>query len=76
MFDRVLNMRLTGPFNNYLNVVLHTVKQFFAYFKVGLSPSKKLLLFALMKALLKMMKNAFYPMSKALFVFEIFTVLF
>ena len=44
-------------------------------FKAGLLPCKEIVLFASMKALLKMMKNAFYFISKALFALEIFKFL-
>ena len=43
--------------------------------KVGLSPSKEIVLFASMKALQKMMKNAFYFILKSLFVLKIFKFL-
>ena len=41
--------------------------------KVGLSPSKKFVLFFLYESPLKMMKNVFYFILKALFVLKIFT---
>ena len=44
--------------------------------KVGLSPSKKNFLFALMIAPSKMIKNAFYFVLKALFVLKIFKFFF
>ena len=40
--------------------------------KVGLSSSKKICVICLIEKLLKMIKNAFYFMSKALFVLKIF----
>ena len=43
--------------------------------KVGLSPSKKKILFASMTALQKWWKNAFYFILKALFVLKIFKFL-
>ena len=43
--------------------------------KVGLSPSKKVVFIFFNKSSLKMMKNAFYFMLKALFVLVIFTLL-
>ena len=43
--------------------------------EVGLSPSKKIVLFSSMKALQKMMKNAFYFILKSLFVLKIFKFL-
>ena len=43
--------------------------------KVGLSPSKKVAFIFFNKSSLKMMKNAFYFMLKALFVLVIFTLL-
>ena len=45
-------------------------------FKVGLLPFKKSLIsFASLKAFLKMMKNAFYFILKALFVIKLFKIL-
>ena len=44
-------------------------------FKVGLSPSKKLCIICLIESPLKMMKNAFYFILKALFVLKLFTFL-
>ena len=43
--------------------------------EVGLSPSKKIVLFSSMKALQKVMKNAFYFILKSLFVLKIFKFL-
>ena len=43
--------------------------------KVGLSPSKKNCVVCLIKIPLKMMKNIFYFILKALFVFKIFKFL-
>ena len=44
-------------------------------FKVGLSPSKRISVICLIESPLKMMKNAFYFTSKALFVLKIFKFL-
>ena len=44
--------------------------------KVGLSPSKKVVFIYVNESSLKMMKNDFYLMLKALFVLEIFTFLY
>ena len=44
-------------------------------YKVGLSPSKKGYVICLIKSPLKMMKNAFYFILKALFVLMIFNFL-
>ena len=44
-------------------------------FKVGLSSFKKNVVICLIENLLKMMKNAFYFISKALFVLKIFKLL-
>ena len=44
-------------------------------YKVGLSPSKKGYVICLIKSPLKMMKNAFYFILKALFVLKIFNFL-
>ena len=49
--------------------------QFFYIFKVGLSPSKKICVICLIESPLKMMRNAFYFMLKALFVIKIFKFL-
>ena len=46
-----------------------------ARIKVGLSPSKKNFVIFLIESPLKMKKNAFYFMLKALFVLKIFTFL-
>ena len=43
--------------------------------KVGLSPSKKICFICLIESPLKMMKNAFYFILKALFVLKIFKFL-
>ena len=43
--------------------------------KVGLSPSKKICLICLIENSLKMMKNAFYFILKALFIRKIFKCL-
>ena len=45
------------------------------WFKVGLSPSKKDCVIYLIESPLKMMKNAFYFILKALFVLKIFKFL-
>ena len=42
------------------------------YFKVGFSPSKKFCVICLIESPLKMMRNAFYFILKALFVLKIF----
>ena len=44
-------------------------------FKVGLSPSKKNCVIYLIESPLKMMKNGFYFVLKALFVLKIFKLL-
>ena len=44
-------------------------------FKVGLSPSKNICVICLIESPLKMMKNAFYFILKALFVLKIFKFL-
>ena len=44
-------------------------------FKVGLSPFNKKFVICLIESLSKMMKNAFYFISKALFVLKIFKFL-
>ena len=44
-------------------------------FKVGLSPSKKICVICLIEIPLKMMKNAFYFILKALFVLKLFKFL-
>ena len=44
-------------------------------FKVGLSPSEKICVVCLIKSPLKMMKNAFYFILKALFDLKIFKFL-
>ena len=44
-------------------------------FKVGLSPSKKVCVICLIESPLKLMKNAFYFILKALFVLKIFKFL-
>ena len=44
-------------------------------FKVGLSPSKKICVICLIESPLKMMKNVFYFILKALFVLKIFKFL-
>ena len=43
--------------------------------KVGLSPSKKICVIYLIESPLKVMKNAFYLILKALFVLKIFKLL-
>ena len=43
--------------------------------KVGLSPSKKMCIICLIESPLKMMKNAFYFILKALFILKIFEFL-
>ena len=43
-----------------------------AYVKVGFSPSKKICLINLIESPLKMMKNAFHFILKALFILKIF----
>ena len=43
--------------------------------KVGLSPVKKIVLFASLKTTLETMKNAFYFILKALFVLILFKIL-
>ena len=43
--------------------------------KVGLSPSKKICVISFNESHLKMMKNAFYFILKALYVFKIFKFL-
>ena len=45
------------------------------YFKVGLSPTKNICVICLIESPLKMMKNAFYFILKALFVLKIFKFL-
>ena len=45
------------------------------YFKVGLSPSKKICVICFIESPLKVMKNAFYFILKALFVLKIFKFL-
>ena len=52
---------------------LHTI--FPDFFKVGLSPSKKICFVFFDESPLKMMKNAFYLILKALFVLKIFKFL-
>ena len=42
------------------------------FLKVGLSPSKKICVICLIESPLKMMKNAFYFVLKALFVLKVF----
>ena len=44
-------------------------------FKVGLSPSPKIYIICLIESPLKMMKNAFYFILKALFILKIFEFL-
>ena len=44
-------------------------------FKVGFSPSNKICVICLIESPLKMMKNAFYLIVKALFVLKIFKFL-
>ena len=44
-------------------------------FKVGISPSKKNCVICLIKSPLKMMKNVFYLILKALFVLKLFKFL-
>ena len=44
-------------------------------FNVGLSPSKKIYVICLTESALKMIKNAFYFVLKALFVLKIFEFL-
>ena len=44
-------------------------------FKVGLSPSKKICVICFIESPLKMIKNAFYFILKALFVLKIFKFL-
>ena len=44
-------------------------------FKIGLSPSTKICFIRFNEGLLKMMKNTFYFILKALFILEIFEVL-
>ena len=56
---------------DFLSIVNYTMFKFDS-FQVGLSPSKKIIFIYLNKSPLKMMKNAFYFMSKGLFVLEIF----
>ena len=43
--------------------------------KVRLSPSKKICVICLIESLLKMMKNAFYFILKAIFILKIFKFL-
>ena len=45
------------------------------FIKVGLSPSKEICVICLIESPLKMMKNAFYFILKALFVLKIFKFL-
>ena len=47
----------------------------FTILKVGLSPSKKACVIYLTESFLKMMKNAFYFILKALFILKLFTFL-
>ena len=47
----------------------------FTILKVGLSPSKKICVIYLIESFLKMMKNAFYFILKALLVLKLFTFL-
>ena len=47
-----------------------------AILKVGLSPSKKISVICFIEGPLKIMKNTFYFILKALFVFKIFNFLF
>ena len=44
-------------------------------FKIGLSPSKKIIFLCFNESPLKIMKNAFYFISKVLFVLKIFKFL-
>ena len=46
-----------------------------SFIKVGLSPSKKICVICLIESPLKMMKNVFYFILKALFVLKIFKFL-
>ena len=61
-------------FKNTQNLIgcIILIKQFL-YFKVELSRSKKFVLIYFNKSPLKMMRNGFYFILKALFVLKIFT---
>ena len=56
-----------------------TVTTFYIYkyrlLKVGLSPSKKISVICFIESPLKMMKNAFYFILKALFILKMFKFL-
>ena len=47
---------------------------YIVFLKVGLLPSKKICVICFIESPLKMMKNAFYVILKALFVLKIFKV--
>ena len=60
---------------NELNYSLKKINFRGSIFKAGLSPSKKNLFICFNDSPLKMMKNAFYFILKALFVLKIFKLL-
>ena len=60
---------------NVSNNIIETPNLSIANFKVGLSPSKNILFYFFNESSLKMMKNAFYFILKALFVLKIFKFL-
>ena len=69
---------VTGCFLKKFALGLLNVIKFHCFgslFKVGLSPSKKICVICLIESPLKMMKNAFYFILKALFVLMIFRFL-
>ena len=73
--------RLKVLYWSFLEICFFTILQAFMYhewislFKVGLSPSKKICVICFSENLLKMMKNAFYFILKALFVLKMFKFL-
>ena len=69
-----IDINLCTCFNNDRNEIIFIDKNV-SNLKVGLSPPKKICVICLMESPLKMMKNAFYFVLKALFALKIFKFL-
>ena len=79
----MLNQYLTNTYqyliNTYqslpiINPYLEILNQYLKCLNVGLSPSKKNCFICFNKSPIKMMKNAFYFILKALFILEMFKI--
>ena len=69
------NQHTVTEWINVSNNIIEMPNLSIANFKVGLSPSKNILFYFFNESSLKMMKNAFYFILKALFVLKIFKFL-